>query len=245
MRGTARTIAIAGISAVALLATACGGDSGTPAGNGTGNGTETGAAPGAGGGEIVVNGCTPENPLIAGNTSETCGGNILDTITAKLVHYNADDAAPENDIAEEITTEDNQNFTVKIKQGYKFHDGTEVKAKNFVDAWNYTAFGPNGQSGSYFFEPIEGYGDVSAEDATVEELSGLAVVDDYTFTIKTTAGLQPAGPSGLHRVRPAARLLLRRPRGLRQGPRGCRSVQADRVQRGHEHRRREVRRLLR
>ncbi|HHU10623.1 MAG TPA: ABC transporter substrate-binding protein [Intrasporangiaceae bacterium] len=187
MRGTARTIAIAGISAVALLATACGGDSGTPAGNGTGNGTETGAAPGAGGGEIVVNGCTPENPLIAGNTSETCGGNILDTITAKLVHYNADDAAPENDIAEEITTEDNQNFTVKIKQGYKFHDGTEVKAKNFVDAWNYTAFGPNGQSGSYFFEPIEGYGDVSAEDATVEELSGLAVVDDYTFTIKTTA----------------------------------------------------------
>ena len=66
--------------------------------------------------------------------------------TAKLVHYNADTAAPENDIAESIETKDNQTFTVKLKPGYKFHDGTEVKAKNFVDAWNYTAYGPNGQS---------------------------------------------------------------------------------------------------
>src|SRR5690606_29511564 len=78
-------------------------------------------------------------------------------------------------------------FTVKIKQGYMFQDGTEVKAKNFVDAWNYTAFGPNGQGGSYFFEPIEGFAEVNAEDSTVEALSGLAVVDDYTFTIKTTS----------------------------------------------------------
>jgi oligopeptide transport system substrate-binding protein len=184
MRGTARTVAIAGISAVALLATACGGDSGdTTATEGS---NETTAAEGQPGGEIVVNGCTPENPLVAGNTSETCGGNILDTITAKLVHYNTDDAAPENDIAESIETEDNQTFTVTIKQGYMFQDGTEVKAQNFVDAWNYTAFGPNGQSSSYFMTPIEGFDEVNAEDSTVEELSGLEVVDDYTFTIRTT-----------------------------------------------------------
>jgi oligopeptide transport system substrate-binding protein len=184
MRRTARTVAIAGISAVALLATACGGDNGdTTATDGT---NETTAAEGGAGGEIVTDGCTPENPLVAGNTSETCGGNILDTITAKLVHYNAEDAAPENDIAESIETEDNQTFTVKIKQGYMFHDGTEVKAKNFVDAWNYTAFGPNAQGSSYFMTPIEGFDEVSATDSTVEEMSGLAVVDDYTFTIKTS-----------------------------------------------------------
>ena len=184
MRGISRTVAVAGISAVALLATACGGDNGdTTATDGS---DETTAAEGAAGGEIIVDGCTPENPLVAGNTSETCGGNILDTITAKLVHYNADDASPENDIAESIETEDNQTFTVKIKQGYMFQDGTEVKAQNFVDAWNYTAYGPNGQSSSYFMTPIEGFAEVNAEDSTVEEMSGLEVVDDYTFTIRTT-----------------------------------------------------------
>ena len=79
--------------------------------------------------------------------------------SAKLVRYNSDNAAPENDIAESIESEDNQNFTIKIKP-YKFHDGTDVKAKNFVDAWNYTAYGPNAQDASYFFTPIEGYGDL-------------------------------------------------------------------------------------
>jgi oligopeptide transport system substrate-binding protein len=100
--------------------------------------------------------------------------------------YDPETAEASEDIAESIETEDNQNFTVKIKKGYKFHDGTEVKAKNFVDAWNYTAFGPNAQQGGYFFEPIEGYEEVSGEDSKVKELKGLKVVDDYTFTIKTT-----------------------------------------------------------
>ena len=141
---------------------------------------------GGAGSEIKAGGCNPENPLVAGNTAETCGGDVLDVLTAKLVHYNPETAEPENDIAESIETEDNKTFTVKIKKGYKFHDGTEVKAKNFVDAWNYTAFGPNGQQGGYFFEPVEGYDEVSDPKSKVKELSGLEVVDDHTFTIKTT-----------------------------------------------------------
>ena len=181
MRANSRAMAVAGISAVALLATACGGDSDSDS-------TDAGSAGGAGktGGEIVMGGCNPENPLVAGNTAETCGGDVLDVLTAKLMKYDPETAEASEDIAESIETEDNQNFTVKIKKGYKFHDGTEVKAKNFVDAWNYTAFGPNAQQGGYFFEPFEGYEEVSAEDSKVKELSGLKVVDDYTFTIKTT-----------------------------------------------------------
>lgn len=180
MRVNSRAMAVAGISAVALLATACGGDSGSDSTDAGSNGE------GKTGGEIVMGGCNPENPLVAGNTAETCGGDVLDVLTAKLMKYDPETAEPSEDIAESIETEDNQNFTVKIKQGYKFHDGTEVKAKNFVDAWNYTAHGPNAQQGAYFFEPIEGYEEVSAEKSKVKELSGLKVVDDYTFTIKTT-----------------------------------------------------------
>lgn len=188
MRGTTRTVAVAGISAAALLLAGCGG-----------GGEETPETSAKTGGSISVRGCNPENPLIAGNTSETCGGNVLDVVTAKLVKYNVETAAPEMDIAESIETSDNQTFTVKLKKDYKFHDGTVVKAKNFVDAWNYTAYGPNAQLGSYFFEPVEGYADLQSEDPDGEEgpqkaptpkadkMSGLAVVDDTTFTIKTAA----------------------------------------------------------
>jgi oligopeptide transport system substrate-binding protein len=189
MRGTTRTVAVAALSAVALLAAGCGsGDSGD---------TETSAAGAKTGGEITVRGCNPENPLVPSNTTETCGGNVIDAVFAKLVHYNAETAAPENDVAESIETTDNQNFTVKIKPGYKWHDGTDVKAKNFVDAWNYAAYGPNAQSSGYFMEPIEGFADTQctgegddpcagAGKAKADKLTGLAVVDDTTFTIKTT-----------------------------------------------------------
>jgi oligopeptide transport system substrate-binding protein len=173
MRGRSRLmLAAAAASALMLALSACGGGG-------------TAGSTGSGANEIVIRGCTPENPLVPGNTSETCGGNIVDAFTAKLIRYATENADPELDIAESIETTDNQNFTVKIKQGYLFHDGTEVKAKNFVDAWNYTAAAKNGQAGSYFMSVIEGAEAISAEGATGETMSGLAVVDDYTFTIRT------------------------------------------------------------
>ena len=152
---------------------------------------------------FTIRGCTPKVPLIGTNTNEVCGGNVLDAMTAKLVKYNPDTASPELDIAASIESTDAINWTVKLRQGYKFHDGTEVKAKNFVDAWNWAAYGPNAQVNSYFFEPIDGYDDLQCgtakndkgEDevdcdkapAAADKMSGLAVVDDYTFTIKTNA----------------------------------------------------------
>jgi len=189
MRGRARAVLAVGITSVAMLAAACGGGGETPPATGEGGQT---------GGEIVIKGCTPENPLVPGATSETCGGNVIDAFTAKLVHYNTETSAPEMDIAESIDTSDNQNFTVKLKSGYKFQDGTDVKAKNFVDAWNYTAYGPNAQAGSYFYSPFEGFADLQCganadgesdcegQAPKAKELPGLKVVDDTTFTIKTS-----------------------------------------------------------
>jgi oligopeptide transport system substrate-binding protein len=191
MRGTTRTVTmVAGVASVALLAAACGGGSDNP-------GTSSSASGGKTGGTVTVRGCNPQNPLIPSNTTETCGGNVLDAITAKLVHYNPETAAPENDIADKIESTDNQNFTITLKKGYKFQDGTEVKSKNFVDAWNYAAYGPNAQSSGYFMEPIEGYGDLQCAGKDEEDpckgytpkaktMTGLVVKDDYTFTVKTT-----------------------------------------------------------
>ena len=185
MRGTARTVAVvAGVSTLTLLAAACGG--------GNSSSDTSSSAAGKTGGTVTVRGCNPQNPLIPSNTTETCGGNVLDAITAKLVHYNPENAAPENDIADKIETTDNQNFTITLKKGYKFQDGTEVKSKNFIDAWNYAAYGPNAQSSGYFMEPIEGFGDMQCTDDAckakpkADKLTGLVAKDDYTFTIKTT-----------------------------------------------------------
>ncbi|WP_437178965.1 peptide ABC transporter substrate-binding protein [Kineococcus endophyticus] len=165
-----------GIAALTTLA-ACGGGN-DDSGNGSGDG-----ASGGSGGAIVVNGTEPQNPLVPTATNEVGGGRLLDALWAGLVYYKAD-GTPENDVADSIESTDAQNYTIKIKSGTKFSDGTAVTAKSFVDAWNYGALGTNAQLSSYFFEPIEGYEAVQAEPPTAQTLSGLAVVDDTTFTVK-------------------------------------------------------------
>lgn len=176
-----------------LLLSACGQDvaADNPSSNSSAS-SSTKAEPAKDGGSITVRGCTPQNPLVPANTNEVCGGNVLDAVTAKLIHYNSDTAAPQMDIAQSIDTSDNQNFTIKIKPNYKFSDGTVVKAKNFVDAWNWDAYGPNGNLNAYFFEPIAGYNDEQCADEAcktkpkAKTMSGLKVVNDTTFTIKTS-----------------------------------------------------------
>ncbi|MDN6441419.1 MAG: ABC transporter substrate-binding protein, partial [Acidipropionibacterium jensenii] len=143
MRRTSPLVALS-LSGVMLLA-GCGQDVAAPNDSSSASQPAGASGPAKDGGSVTVRGCTPQNPLIPADTNEVCGGNVLDAVTAKLVHYNSDTAAPELDIAKSIDTTDNQNFTVKLNPGYKFSDGTEVKAKNFVDAWNWDAYGPNAQ----------------------------------------------------------------------------------------------------
>src|SRR5690349_4478997 len=90
-------LAVAGL----LLASGCGGGDDDNASDTPGGNTD-----GAASRSIAVRGCKPQNPLIPTNTNETCGGNILDAVTAKLIRYNPDDGSPENDIAESIESPD-------------------------------------------------------------------------------------------------------------------------------------------
>lgn len=159
----------------ALTLAACGGDS-DDGGNGGGEG-------GGGGGVILLNGTEPQNPLHTLNTNEVGGGRILDNLYAKLIHYTPE-GEPENEMAESIDTEDSQNFTITIAEGWTFTNGDPVTAQSFVDAWNYGANGANGQYASSFFESIEGYAEISGADADPEAtLTGLEVVDEKTFTV--------------------------------------------------------------
>lgn len=132
-------------------------------------------------GVVLANGTEPQNPLVPSNTNEVGGGRIVDLLFAGLVSYKTDGSV-ENEVAESIETSDNQNFTVKLKDGWTFSDGTAVTADSFIKAWNYGAKLSNNQLSSYFYEPIEGFS--YDKDS---ELTGLKKVDDHTFTIKLTA----------------------------------------------------------
>src|SRR5688500_11440294 len=187
MRAVTRKSGLIGALAVTLLASACGGGD-------EGEG-EANVPPGEVAGAITINGCNPENPFIPANTNEVCGGNPLDSVLAKLVRYDPKTAEPTNEIAESIESNDSKTWTIKLKDGWTFHDGTPVQAKNFVDAWNWGAYGPNAQLNSYFFEPIQGYDEVHPADPdgaagpqqapapTADKMSGLKVVDDLTFEV--------------------------------------------------------------
>ncbi|MFC0465708.1 ABC transporter substrate-binding protein [Kineococcus gynurae] len=165
---------LAGAGALWTLSACGGGDDGDGSGEG---GSST---------PITVWGGEPQNPLIPTNTNETGGGKILDCVFAGLVAYEAD-GTPVNDVAESIESPDATTYTIKLKADQKFSDGSPVTADSFVKAWNYGALSTNAQLSSYFFEPIEGYDAVSAETPTAQELSGLVVVDETTFTVKLNA----------------------------------------------------------
>jgi peptide/nickel transport system substrate-binding protein/oligopeptide transport system substrate-binding protein len=86
-------------------------------------------------------------------------------------------------------SDDGLTYTITIKPGWTFHNGEPVTAQSYVDAWNYTAYGPNGYILNFFFDKIDGYDAMnpSSGDPTATKLSGLKVVDDTTFTVKLSA----------------------------------------------------------
>ncbi|WP_238148354.1 peptide ABC transporter substrate-binding protein [Rothia halotolerans] len=162
----------AGVSAAALLLSGCGG------------GGDDGGGSGGGDGDMIINarGLEPQNPLIPTSTNEVGGGRIVDLLYAGLVSYTSE-GETEMEVADSIESEDNKTWTVKLKDGWTFSDGSAVTANSFVDAWNYGADPENAQLGAYFFYPIEG----TTDDGTFEEgadgISGLNVEDDSTFTV--------------------------------------------------------------
>ena len=174
--------------ASSLVLTACGGG---------GSGDETSEGPSAG--IVSISNGEPQNPLIGSMTNETEGGLVVQQLYSGLVYYDAEGVV-HNEIAESVDSTDNQNWTVTIKDGWEWSDGTKVTAQSFVDAWNWAGYGPNGAKGAGFFSSVEGFaeaqgvpefddeGNVSgmAEEPTAETLSGLKVVSDTEFTVKLT-----------------------------------------------------------
>ncbi|EGX58858.1 putative peptide ABC transporter substrate-binding protein [Streptomyces zinciresistens K42] len=183
MRGakSAKWVAIAAV--VALGATACGGGSGD-----SGSGDKSAAIDPNGKFSIEVG--EPQNPLQPANTMESNGSIVTRALFSTLVDYDKSGKIVMVN-ADSVDTTDNKTFTVKLKKGWKFHDGTPVTAESYVKAWNWAATPANKQTNSFWFADIKGYSDVAPESGKPKatEMSGLKVVDDSTFTIELTTAI--------------------------------------------------------
>lgn len=166
---------LVGVSACALVASACGGS-----GGGSGAKTFTYAI---------------EEPthLIPGNETSAQGLNVLDVLFDRLTTLDPQGKVVNNE-AQSITSPDQKTWTIKVKPGLTFHNGEPVTAQSYVDAWNATSYGPNAWVNDYYFENIEGYNDLNPPDPDgdgpkqaptpkTNKMKGLQVIDPQTFKV--------------------------------------------------------------
>ncbi len=132
----------------------------------------------------------PQHPLVPGNTTETEGSKIIGAVWTPLVTFDERSRAVTYDgAAESVTSPDNIHWTIKLKPGWTFHDGTPVTAESYVRAWNYTALSSNAQGASYFFANVQGYDALQADEGkepTATALSGLRAADPTTIEVTLT-----------------------------------------------------------
>ena len=162
--------ACAAVCATALVLAGCG----------------TGSSDSADSKTISVYGMEPAHGLTGGATTEAGGGKVVDQLYAGLTSFGKGGKI-ENEIAKTITPNDDATeYTITLKKGWKFSDGTPVTSHSFVDAWNYTANPKHSQGSATFFNTIQGYDELQKTSDPKATLSGLSTPDDYTIVIKLT-----------------------------------------------------------
>lgn len=179
-------ILAAGLTAAAVVA-GCGPGSSGDSGGTTGGGDKT----------VRLSLTQDVDTLLPMDSNVGDNIGVLEVIYSGLVRYDVDTTEPYNYIAEDISSDDNKTWTIKIGEGWEFHNGEPVNAEAFARAWNYAAYGPNAMANNYFFESFVGYDEMQGEyeedddgnvtvieEPAAEELSGLRVIDEYTLEVE-------------------------------------------------------------
>jgi len=179
-------LAVVMTAAVALFAAGCSSGKGTTTG-----GTDTNA--------VISIAISEPQFMLPSNTNETSGSEVLNALFVGLVDFDAQNK-PVMAAAESIASPDKKVWTIKLKAGWKFHNGEPVTADSYINAWNHGAYGPNAMNNNYFWDlmGVEGYADLNPADPdgdgplkapkpATNKMKGLAKVDDTTFTVTLKA----------------------------------------------------------
>jgi oligopeptide transport system substrate-binding protein len=190
MRGTTRTVAVAAMSAVALLAAGCGSGDSEPEAT-----TEAKT-----GGEITVRGCNPENPLVPATPTRPAVATSSTRSLAKLVHYNSETPSPRwtsRSRSRPRTTRTSPSSSRGL-QVPRRHRGQGQELRRRVELRRVRPERPELRLLLRAHRGLRRHGvrrsrprtrdprTSRARSAKAKEMSGLKVVDDHTFTIKTT-----------------------------------------------------------
>ncbi|NEE04045.1 peptide ABC transporter substrate-binding protein [Phytoactinopolyspora halotolerans] len=171
-------VLLAGVVGALLIVSGCGSDDGGDSGE---SGSEGDGAAENTGGTFSVGTDEPDHLTPHRMTGAF---NEVDALFSGLVEF-GDGTEPKNLHAESIESDDNIVWTITLKDGWTWHNGEPVVAEDYVDAWNATAYGPNGWANNAQLSNIEGYDELNPQDGEPEQdtLSGLEVIDDRQFQV--------------------------------------------------------------
>lgn len=154
----------------------------TAALGGCAGGAAAGASPGPDGGSFSVG--VPAwyvahlMPARAGKSS------VADAVWTPLTRIDAHGKAV-GAVADSVRSTDHRHWTVRLRDGWTFHNGEPVTARSFADAWNAAAYGPNAMPYGYLFSDIQGYADLNPLKGKPRRttLSGVRVTDRLTLKV--------------------------------------------------------------
>ncbi|WP_019546007.1 peptide ABC transporter substrate-binding protein [Streptomyces sulphureus] len=93
--------------------------------------------------------------------------------------------------AKSVTSRDSRHWTIRLREGWTFHNGEPVTARSYADSWNHAAYGPNAWSTNGQLAGIEGYAALNPTKGKAKParrtLSGLRVADRYTLKVTLRA----------------------------------------------------------
>lgn len=171
------TVAIGG--ALALVAAACGGGGG-------------GEGEGEGGGDIII-GTTDDIPSLdpAKCYSYFCG-TILDNVGNTLMSYKPGESTPSPDLAasEPEISEDGKTYTFTLREGVKFHDGSDMTSEDVAFSLNRAKWIHHPDGASFLLDGIENI-ETPDPQTVVMTLSE----PDITFTAKLAYNVATIVPS--------------------------------------------------
>ncbi|WP_165964431.1 ABC transporter substrate-binding protein [Actinomadura sp. KC216] len=116
--------------------------------------------------------------LLPGDVRDATGLMIANAVWTGLVAYDPKTGAPANAAAESITSPDRKVWTIRLRPGARFQDGSPVTSRSFTDAW--TAVLREGWAGTRLFT---GVARVKGAERGADGIPGVTVKDDRTFEV--------------------------------------------------------------
>jgi oligopeptide transport system substrate-binding protein len=118
--------------------------------------------------------------LIPGDVRDATGRMIADAVWTGLVSNDPRTGATVDAAAESVTSDDRRVWTVRIRAGGRFQDGSPVTANSFAGAW--TAVLREGWHGARLFTDVARVKGAARAGRT-GRVEGLTVIDDRTLRI--------------------------------------------------------------